>query len=375
MKQPISAAYAISTQVKQCFKSINWGRFYEKRQILSAPNPIRCHAIMVKLPHFANQFMRNSLLQLYSLRMEETSAEHVFRGDPNKPPNTWRCPYLSCKSCCAKAENPCPIHVLKQTGILAEKKPHLPSLFEKSADASPPGTSLRVSSLRQLNQFNGTQTPPRARSQRTRKEAAALNQWRFSKVKEYKERNVEVENEAFERYMQNIGLLEEAFFVHSPDDDDRPAPPAALGRDEIILEFKTRLRSHPRRSHNLKKRIQYIVDHGLSKLRKLDSNDYEVTDLECGKKTERVVAIDELIEKVNKVRNEEELVTCLNMKAQLFSPLEKDEASKEQSSVDAPMPVEPNYMLPRLWSKEEIDQKTLNAIDVHFSSLDQIEDL
>ncbi|KAL5724202.1 hypothetical protein ACHQM5_007493 [Ranunculus cassubicifolius] len=286
-----------------------------------------------------------------------------------------RCPYLSCKSCCAKAENPCPIHVLKQTGILAEKKPHLPSLFEKSADASPPGTSLRVSSLRQLNQFNGTQTPPRARSQRTRKEAAALNQWRFSKVKEYKERNVEVENEAFERYMQNIGLLEEAFFVHSPDDDDRPAPPAALGRDEIILEFKTRLRSHPRRSHNLKKRIQYIVDHGLSKLRKLDSNDYEVTDLECGKKTERVVAIDELIEKVNKVRNEEELVTCLNMKAQLFSPLEKDEASKEQSSVDAPMPVEPNYMLPRLWSKEEIDQKTLNAIDVHFSSLDQIEDL
>lgn len=37
--------------------------------------------------------------------------------------------------------------------------------------------------------------------------AAAINVWRFSKLKEYKEENIEVENEAFDRYMQNVDLL------------------------------------------------------------------------------------------------------------------------------------------------------------------------
>lgn len=34
-------------------------------------------------------------------------------------------------------------------------------------------------------------------------------------MREYKDRNIETENEAFDRYMQNVNLLEEAFSAKS----------------------------------------------------------------------------------------------------------------------------------------------------------------
>lgn len=38
-----------------------------------------------------------------------------------------------------------------------------------------------------------------------------MNERRFCKLKEYRDRNIEVENEASDRCMQNISLLEEVF--------------------------------------------------------------------------------------------------------------------------------------------------------------------
>ncbi|XP_057512376.1 uncharacterized protein LOC130794478 [Actinidia eriantha] len=130
-----------------------------------------------------------------------------------------RCPYQSCKSCCAKAQNPCHIHVLKANATFPDKTPSSSStLFDHpSTEASPSGNSQRFTSLRQLSnnfsQFNNLQSPLRSRKPLTRKEAAVINEWRFLKLKEFREANIEVENEAFDRYMQNVSLLDEVLAV------------------------------------------------------------------------------------------------------------------------------------------------------------------
>ncbi|PIA32508.1 hypothetical protein AQUCO_04400005v1 [Aquilegia coerulea] len=317
-----------------------------------------------------------------------------------------RCPYVSCKSCCAKAQNPCPIHVLKQNGTVPDKTQTSASLLEqKSTDASSQGASLRVSSLRQLSQFNGTQVPARARRPLTRKDAAALNQWRFSKLKEYKERDIEAENEAFDRYMQNVSLLEEVFLANheSPIADEMSAEdPMSANKEEntraILLGIKAQLRSNPRKADNFKKRIHGIVDQGLRKLRKWDLNvEEETTDgndldglkeVQTQKKPkclrdEQASAVDELVDKLNKSRNEEELQSCLEMKSQLFNQhgrihTEKEVVvtPKEKTPDSGPAPTNVlKYRPPALWTKVGIDQETIHTIDIHFSSLDQIEDL
>ncbi|KAK6935055.1 hypothetical protein RJ641_035210 [Dillenia turbinata] len=108
-------------------------------------------------------------------------------------------------------------------------------------------TSIRASSLRQLSnnfaQFNSVQVPFRSKKPLTRKDAAAINEWRFSKLKEFRERNIEAENEAFDRYMRNISLLEEVFSVKSiPEEppigkstklDTEPHPNPSLYRTSV----------------------------------------------------------------------------------------------------------------------------------------------
>ncbi|KAF9623743.1 hypothetical protein IFM89_005250 [Coptis chinensis] len=319
-----------------------------------------------------------------------------------------RCPFLACKNCCFKAQNPCPIHVLKQNGNLPDKIPAQtsPSVDQKSTDASPPGTSIRASSLRQLSQFNGPQVSLRARRPLTRKDAAAINQWRFSKLKEYKERNIEAENEAFDRYMQNVNLLEEAFLVNSSPErsiaDELSVPdPISANKEEdtrrILLGLKAQLRSNPRRVETFRKRVQDIVDQGLRKLGRSVNDDEETgnaSDLDGLKeakrlksttslRAERVSAIDELIDKLNKARNEDDLQSCLQMKSQLFNHHEKAylteaevvDISKEEISEGDLTRMQESILPPRLWSRVEINQESLENIEKHFSSLDQIEDL
>ncbi|XP_042511727.1 uncharacterized protein LOC122086854, partial [Macadamia integrifolia] len=149
-----------------------------------------------------------------------------------------RCPYQSCKGCCVKAQNPRHIH---------DKTPSSSATMfnQQSTEASPTSAlpmeqkstcfilrlqlwtrfqgftkSLFASSTFQhLSKFNGAQVPLCSRRPLTRRvhifslDAAAINQWRFSTQKEYKERNIEAENEAFDRYMNNVGLVEEVFFL------------------------------------------------------------------------------------------------------------------------------------------------------------------
>ncbi|XP_022923586.1 uncharacterized protein LOC111431225 [Cucurbita moschata] len=321
-----------------------------------------------------------------------------------------RCPYESCKSCCARNQNPCHIHVLKANATFTDKTPSSSSpLFDKqSADPSSSGTSHRVASLRQLSsnfsQFNNVQIPLRSRKPLTRKDAAAINEWRFSKLREFRERHIEAENEAFDRYMKNVDLLEEVFSMKSMVDGslkDGPSNFSTEGTEEVIPGLKLSLGSG---SDDSRKRIREIVEDGLMKLQKVEATDNvdEVTDqVESGKVADqtnrndgcttvkgwhakRARALGDLIDKLNKARNEEDLKSCLAMKHQLFnqhitsSQTESEETDVPKEQVikkDLDSRKELGYSLPKLINKTIIDQETLNRIDAHFSSLKQIDNL
>ncbi|KAJ4712585.1 putative Electron carrier/iron ion-binding protein [Melia azedarach] len=319
-----------------------------------------------------------------------------------------RCPYQSCKSCCSKAQNPCHIHVLK-AATFPDKTPtsSTPSTEQKSTDASPAGTSLRVASLRQLSnnfaQFNNVQMPLRSRKPLTRKDAAAINEWRFSKLKEYRDRNVEAENEAFDRYMQNICLLEEVFSVKSildgsNEDESSMANPASNSVEEesemMISGPKLKLRSNPIRSENSRKRMQQLIDRGLKKLQsELNDEDNDINDQNESEKSpkkakfwwsERASALNDIIDKLNKARTDEDPKSYTKLKSQLRNlhiqsidtETQKDMVSEEQTEKnDVPSRKESGYVLPKLLTTTEIDQETLSSIDAHFSSLEKIEDL
>lgn len=320
-----------------------------------------------------------------------------------------RCPFKSCKSCCSRDQNPCPIHVLKATATVPDKSgpsSSTPMFDQHGSEASPSGSSLRVASLRQLSnnfaQFNNVQIPLRSRKPLTKKDAAAINEWRFSKLKEYKERSIEVENEAFDRYMQNISLLEEVFPVKSISEDSveneshasNPNPTSDESNPGMVSALKLQLRSNTMRTDNFRKRIQQIVDRELKKLQNPEVDDAvndqsdkdepnEGTKKAKNWKTERAAAISDLIDKLNKARNAEDLRSCLDIKSQLFN---QDTTSNQTEIKDA----EPSDQIPvidlqpikesqssstRLISTLEIDQETLNRVDEHFFSLEQIEDL
>lgn len=320
-----------------------------------------------------------------------------------------RCPFKSCKSCCAREQNPCPIHVLKANATFPDKTTtsSSPLFDQQSTEASPSGPLLRAASLRQLSnnfaQFNNVQIPLRSRKPLTRKDAAAINEWRFSKLKEYKDRNIEVENEAFDRYMQNISLLEEIFSVKSllegstADGSSISNPNQTSMEDNtemMISRLKLQLRSNSKRSDNFRRRIKQNVDQGLKKLQKheLDDGINEQSDQDGPNKrpkkaksckSERVSAVNDLMDKLNKARNLEDLKSCMEMKFQLFNldarssqPETNDVTLKDQiAKIDLVPRKELHCPLPKLFSTSEIDEETLDDIDAHFTSLEQIEDL
>lgn len=338
-----------------------------------------------------------------------------------------RCPYKSCKSCCSKAQNPCPIHVLKPNATFPDKPTTSSSpLFDQaSADASPSGASLKHTSLRHLSnsfaQFNGVSL--RARRPLSRKDAQAINVWRFSKLKEYNDQNMEAENEAFDRYMQNVNLLEEAFLpnpsleVLAPDELPLPESSATFNEDgvqKMIVGIKAKLKSDSERANKCRDRMQDLIDRGLKRLQKeepVDEDGLIAMDDQSGEKdlkklkgggkwwAERTTATFDLLDKLNKARSEEDLESCLTIKQKLFNQKEMTTTlasgiSDSHENRDAETLEEQNahtdsihrqksdtaasslpYSLPKLCQTIEIGQGILSDINVQFSSLDNIVDL
>ncbi|KAE8721578.1 Disease resistance family protein / LRR family protein [Hibiscus syriacus] len=198
-----------------------------------------------------------------------------------------------------------------------------PSSDQKSTQSSSQVTSLRVPSYRQLSnafaQFDNLL------------DAIALNEWRFSKLKEFKDRNIEIENNAFDRYMQNISLLEEVFSTETVDEGSELSPTSQEGETLVMTSgMKLRLRLNPVRTNNARKRIQQIVDQGIQKLQKSEPNDGSTDPNDQNKLdnmlkrekslwVERSSRLSNIVNKLNKARNEEDIESCLEMKAQLYN--------------------------------------------------------
>ncbi|KAK6233490.1 hypothetical protein QUC31_005896 [Theobroma cacao] len=305
--------------------------------------------------------------------------------------------------------NACFMIVLKSNSAYPEKTPtsSTPSSDQKSTQASSQATPLRVPSFRQLSnafaQFDNLQV--RSKKHLTIKDAVALNEWRFSKLKEFKDRNIEVENEAFDRYMQNISLLEEVFStksIHKGSNEDEGSEPKPSSLEDetwmMTSGLKLTLRSDPVRTDDSRKRIQQIVDQGIKKLQKCEADDGAKDPDDQNKhgsrlnkvKTlwvERASILSDFVDKLNKARSEEDLKSCLDMKARLYNQSIEEadrnvaetkhpEALNKQGAENDVTPRRvADYLLPKLFTPIEIDQETINKVDVHFSSLEQIEDL
>ncbi|XP_047342594.1 uncharacterized protein LOC124946077 [Impatiens glandulifera] len=313
-----------------------------------------------------------------------------------------RCPYQSCKSCCAKAQNPCHIHVLKNSSTFPDKAPAADSATfdQKLTEASPSGSSHRLTSLRQLSnnfaQFNNLQSPLRSKKPLTRKDAANINEWRFKRLKEFKEQNIELENKAFDRYMHNVCLLEEVFSVNSklqsPPSQDSTAPlssptPASEDNKEISnSELVLKLRSDTVRTENFKRRLRDIVDDGLRKLKNVESDKTGKNSDEPVKNSkekslwgERSTSFNDLLDKLSKARNNEDLKSCLELKRELFNDKAKS-AQSEAEGEEIPEPenepsspgLQATYNPPKWFCKSNIDQDDVNSLDLQFPSLESI---
>ncbi|GER35433.1 electron carrier/ iron ion binding protein [Striga asiatica] len=318
-----------------------------------------------------------------------------------------RCPYQSCKNCCSKAQNPCHIHVLKGNSSFPDKPPSSSSpLFDQqSTEVSHQGNFNR---LRQLSssfaQFSNLQTPLRSRKPLTKKDAQVINEWRFLKLKEFKDRNVEAETEAFDRYTQNAGLLEEVFLVNSSADDnhmqDEPSSEVNSSHDGqntegIVQGLKMRLGSNPLRSENLRKKIQHIVDQGLKSLGKaglvdgtsdlgIDTDGCRVTAAKRIKSLqgEMSIALTDLNDKLNKARNEDDMQACWEIAHQMFRWNNNSKVSSAETGEsilgekDRKCDMSTLEQSHNKWfASTSLDREALCQIDAQFSSMEEIEDL
>jgi hypothetical protein len=160
----------------------------------------------------------------------------------------------------------------------------------------------------------------------------------------------------------------------------------------MVSEQKLKLRSNLSRSENDRKRLQQIVDVGLKKLQKLELNNGSVNNQkEVDKRpekakslrAEKASALSDLMDKLNKARNEEDLKSCSETKAQLYSQharsrteIKDFEVLREQTAKkDVAPQKEMDFFSQKLFRAVEIDHEALTSIDAHFSSLEKIEDL
>ncbi|CAN1834917.1 hypothetical protein LINPERHAP1_LOCUS34240 [Linum perenne] len=149
-----------------------------------------------------------------------------------------RCPYQSCKRCCSKARNSCHIHGIKLIALLpwimaaGMMISHL-SFFATVVIRS----SFHAASLRQLSnsfaQLNNVQNP------RPRKPP-------MTKLKEHMNRTLEKQNQAYNRYLRNISLLDEAFSMKlmqgsSSSQDSENAAARKKRKQRIVDELLKKL--------------------------------------------------------------------------------------------------------------------------------------
>lgn len=206
-------------------------------------------------------------------------------------------------------------------------------------------------------------------------------------MKEFRDANVEAESEAFDRYMQNVGLLEDVFRASDEWSSGEKLSPNVDNSERMVHDLKLKLRSDQATTDNLRKRIQHIIDQGLKKVGKPDDvsdteGDGRMTKKIKSLQSEKAIALTDLNDKLNKARNEDELKSCWEMASQVFQWKTKKgeaEADAGESSCrendDSSTKQESHSFPPKWVNPVTIDEQALSRIDAQFSSLEEVQDL
>lgn len=291
-----------------------------------------------------------------------------------------RCPFQCCKSCCYKAQNPCHIHVLKQNNTLPDKPPPSTAPLSEQPSANIPSTgSSRLASLQRLPHhfLNSLRT----KKSLAKKDVVGINKWRFEKLKEHIQGDIDAENEAYERYTQNVGLLEETFGL-TEDAADEPEPEATSSEERmetLVSEAKVRLKSDSANADGFRDRIATILDQKIKELLESKSTyeddnppDQNPDDhpkpvkLSIKQQMERGAKMTELLAKMIRAQSEVDLKICSGIAAQLFG--KKNELSNQESVASVTIP----YSFPKLWTRVEIDDAMMCKINGEFSSSTEV---
>ncbi|KAJ1279536.1 hypothetical protein BS78_04G163600 [Paspalum vaginatum] len=306
-----------------------------------------------------------------------------------------RCPFQCCKSCCYKAQNPCHIHVLKQTTTLPDKPSPTtaPVTEQASTNSAATGSSSRLASLQKLPHhfLNSLRTKKIV----TKKDVASINKWRFMKLKEHMQGDIDAENEAYERYTQNVGLLEETFCPAEDAAIETEAESASSEEEKmdlLVSEVKVRLKSDNENADSFRERLATVLDQKLKKLHE-SQNAYEYDKpsdqnqddraypmkFSTKQKMERTAKMNELLGKLTRARCEEDLKPCRDLIDQLFGK-EDDGSSMDKSNR---MEVEPSdqestaavvwrYSFPKLCTRLDVDEDVASKVNDEFSSLNEL---
>ncbi|CAN6300382.1 unnamed protein product [Urochloa humidicola] len=307
-----------------------------------------------------------------------------------------RCPFQCCKACCYKAQNPCHIHVLKQTNTLPDKpSPAAAAVTEQASTTLPvTGSASRLACLQKLPHhfLNSLRT----KKSLTKKDVASTNRWIFMKLKEHMQGDIDAENEAYERYTQNVGLLEETF---CPMEDAAVEPEAETSSEEermdlLVSEAMVRLKSDDENADIFKERVATLLAQKLKKLHESrsayeddkpadQSQDDRTTPVKLStkQKMERAAKFNELLSKMSRARSEDDLKPCRDLIEQLFgnedgSSIDKSnrmetEMRDQESTAAAAQP----YSFPKLCTRIEVDGDFVAKVDAEFSSLSEVAQL
>lgn len=209
------------------------------------------------------------------------------------------------------------------------------------------------------------------------------------KLKEHMQGDIDVENEAYDRYTQNIGLLEETFYLKedSAGEHETEATSSEEAMEIMVSEVKVRLKSDCANAAGFKERIATVLDQKLKKLQERNSayeddnsSDQNLDDhkkpvkLNIKQQTVRNAKTNELLGKLTKAQSEDDLKPCLNIMAQLFgkeiasSSMSTSNKSSDQESTPA---IAPSYSFPKLTTRLEVDENMMSKIN-ELSSLSQV---
>ncbi|WOL09157.1 hypothetical protein Cni_G17910 [Canna indica] len=220
------------------------------------------------------------------------------------------------------------------------------------------------------------------------------------KLREHVEKDIEAENEAFDRYIENVNLLEETFSTMGGTEPGNQTEFVAWSSEKFVSETKMKLKANSERADSLRERMRDTINQNLNELKKGefacedcptydDDLDDDCKDFTRSKKVmksryERNAAMNDMINKLNTARNEEDLKSCLDMKQQLLHgmntvadtsnnmKIDNQLMPKQESKSETVMSCHP---LPKLWTAAHVDENTIENINIQFSSLSQIAQL